>query len=576
MATTSRTNQAPERPGYRGVGRAEWWWTWFRWTCASASLLASPGELGDAAAQAARAGREITSAPSCATFGPDSALTEVSELAPAPGPDSSTSVGPTPPSPPEPTPAPEPEPEPQPEPQPAAISAPPLPDPELKATAEDALQQARIANRKVELLEEQLAARGSESAVVSADEKGFGLRSADGAHVLRIRGLLQVDSRWFAYDGPLADRSDTFLIRRFRPTLEGTLLGIVDFRLTPDFAGSTVVVFDAYADIRPVSWLRLRAGKFKPPLGLERLQSDPDVPLAERALTQYLTPTRDVGASLWGEAAGGLFIYSLGLFNGSPDNGNQDLDANHAKDFAARVLLQPFKAEGLRDLGSLGVHFAFSTGKRFGTPTNPQLPSFRTAGQNTFFTYLAPGAGTTADPTGSGTPFAHLRQTRLNPGLYYYYEWLGFLGEVVQSTQEVQKGNSTATLTHRAAHATVSMVFGGRNGYEGPTPTAPFDSGRGTWGAWELAGRWSVLRVSDATFGNPDDPTAPVFADPLKSARKAQSWGLAVNLIPSRTVKLGATFERTTFSGGLAAADKKTVADRKAENAIFGRLQINY
>jgi phosphate-selective porin OprO/OprP len=274
--------------------------------------------------------------------------------------------------------------------------------------------------------------------------------------------------------------------------------------------------------------------------------------------------------------AGGLFVYNLGLFNGSPDNGNQDLDANHAKDFAARVLLQPFKAEGLRDLGSLGVHFAFSTGKRFGTPTNPQLPSFRTAGQNTFFTYLAPGAGTTADPTGSGTPFAHLRQTRLNPGLYYYYEGLGLLGELVQSTQEVQKGNSTATLTHRAAHATVSIVFGGRNGYDGPTPTAPFNSARGTWGAWELAGRWSVLRVGDAAFGNPDDPTAPVFADPLKSARKAQSWALAVNLIPSRTVKLGATFERTTFSGGLAAADKKTVADRKAENAIFSRLQVNY
>ena len=450
------------------------------------------------------------------------------------------------------------------------------PDLELKTAIGEASQQALIANRKVEILEEQLAAKSKEAAVVSADDKGFGLRSADASNSLRIRGLLQADSRWFAYDGALSDRSDTFLIRRFRPTLDGTLLGLADFRLTPDFAGGAVVVFDAYADIHPVPWLRLRAGKFKPPLGLERLQSDPDVPLTERALTQYLTPTRDVGASLWGDLAGGVFSYSIGLFNGSPDNGNLDVDSNHAKDFSFRVLLQPFKVEDLKDLGSLGVHFAVSTGNRFGTPTNPQLPSFRTAGQNTFFSYLAPGAGTTADPTGSGTPFAHLRQTRLNPGLYYYYEGFGFLGEVVESSQQVQKGNTTATLIHRAAHATFSIVFGGRNGYDGPTPTTAFNRARDTWGAWELAGRWSYLRVSDAAFGNPNDPTAPVFADPLKSAKRAQAWAIAVNLIPSRTIKLGATFERTSFAGGAAAADKKTVSDRKVENAVFGRVQLNF
>ncbi|MES1158053.1 MAG: porin [Haliangium ochraceum] len=445
------------------------------------------------------------------------------------------------------------------------------------AAAVDAIdQQARIANRKIELLEEQLAAKAKDAVAVSADDKGFSSRSSDAAYVLRVRGLLQADARFFSYDGALSDRSDTFLIRRFRPTLEGTLLGFVDFRLTPDFAGGTLAVFDAYADLRVEPWFRLRAGKFKSPLGLERLQSDPDVPLAERALTQYLTPTRDVGVALWGDVAGGLLVYSAGVFNGSPDNANQDLDANHAKDFALRILVQPLRAEGLQNLGSLGVHFAFSTGNRFGTPTNPQLPSFRSAGLNTFFSYLAPGAGTAADPTGSGTSFAHLRQTRFNPGLYYYSGPFGMLAEVVQSSQQVQKGNTTATLTHRAAHATLSVVLGGKNAYEGPTPTTAFNRARGTWGAVEIAVRWSYLRISDATFGDPSDATRPVFADPLRSARKAQGLGAALTFILSRTVRAGLTFERTTFTGGLAAADKKTVVDRKPENAILGRLQLNF
>ena len=46
-----------------------------------------------------------------------------------------------------------------------------------------------------------------------------------------------------------------------------------------------MVVFDAYADIHPAPFVRLRAGKIKAPLGLERLQGDQDLALLERALT---------------------------------------------------------------------------------------------------------------------------------------------------------------------------------------------------------------------------------------------------------------------------------------------------
>ena len=44
-------------------------------------------------------------------------------------------------------------------------------------------------------------------------------------------------------------------------------------------------------------------GKFKAPIGLERLQSDPDLPFTERALTSNLSSTRDVGVQLWGDVA---------------------------------------------------------------------------------------------------------------------------------------------------------------------------------------------------------------------------------------------------------------------------------
>jgi phosphate-selective porin OprO/OprP len=65
--------------------------------------------------------------------------------------------------------------------------------------------------------------------------------------VLKIRGLLQADGRFFAKSETL-QANDTFLIRRFRPAIEGTLFSIVDYRLIPEFAG-TVQILDAYVDL---------------------------------------------------------------------------------------------------------------------------------------------------------------------------------------------------------------------------------------------------------------------------------------------------------------------------------------
>jgi len=446
---------------------------------------------------------------------------------------------------------------------PAAPPAPATATVELSTKVDEADQVARIAARKVELLEEQLAAASKAAPIVVADDKGFGLRSADGAFALRIGGQLQADTRWFLDDDALSDR-DTFLIRRFRPQIAGTLFGLADFLFVPDFAGSQTVVFDAYADVHPAPFLRLRAGKFKTPLGLERLQADVDLPLMERALTQNLTPTRDVGAALWGEIAGAVLTYSLGVYNGAADGANTDLDASHAKDFVFRVLVQPFKAEALKGLGALGLHAAYSQGDRKGLPplngaaANPLLPSFRSAGQNSFFSYLAPSS----DPTGTGTVFAHLTQTRFNPGLFYYLGGFGALGEVVWSRQEVQKGNTIATLTHRAAHATVSYVFGGKNGYSGPTPTRSFDLRAGAPGALEVALRWNRLDIDEATF--------PTFADPGKSARSAQGFAVGANYVPHRMLHLSANYEATSFSGG------KGTGDRNTEKFLGGRAQLNF
>lgn len=454
---------------------------------------------------------------------------------------------------------------------PATSTAPPSGD---AARLDEIEQAARIALRKYELLEEEAAKRAKEAPKVSVDDKGFALRLPDNSFVLKIRGLVQGDGRFFL-DSDTLQANDTFLVRKLRPTLEGTLFSLIDFRLTPEMAG-TVQVLDGYVDLHPREWLRLRVGKYKAPIGLERLQGDADRAFFEQALVQNLSSQRDVGVQLWGDVAGGLAHYVVGVFNGSPDGTGADTDLNHAKDVQGRLFFHPFRTEALRALGNLGLGLSAGTGNRKGrlpTATAPAatgLSPFRTTGQNTFFQYFAPAT----DTTGAMTTFTHERATRLNPQLYYYYGSFGLMTEYIWLWQGVQRGNSTADLTHRAAHATLSFAINGRENYDGTTPVVGFDPEKGTLGALLLAVRWSWLAVDDATFGDPAVPGSVAYASATSSARSAQAFGGAVTWVPRRTARFGVSYERTRFEGGAGTATAP--ADRPTEHVVIGRAQANF
>src|SRR5690606_12224103 len=132
-----------------------------------------------------------------------------------------------------------------------------------------------------------------------AGSEGFGLRSPDGAFMLRFQGGAQYDGRFFP-DDPQDEATDGFDLRRLRSDLRGTVFGDYDFRVNIEFAGNRVDVLDAYLDARFHPALQLRVGKFKEPVGLERLQSVYALTFAERGFPTALAPNRDVGAQLQG------------------------------------------------------------------------------------------------------------------------------------------------------------------------------------------------------------------------------------------------------------------------------------
>ena len=80
---------------------------------------------------------------------------------------------------------------------------------------------------------------------VIAGPSGLFIQSNDGANVIRFRGNLAVDGRWYS-DHVTPETADTWLFRRVRPYFEGTLDRIYDFRFMPDFGNGKSIIVDAF------------------------------------------------------------------------------------------------------------------------------------------------------------------------------------------------------------------------------------------------------------------------------------------------------------------------------------------
>jgi phosphate-selective porin OprO and OprP len=450
----------------------------------------------------------------------------------------------------------------------------------LRAQIEILDQRLKILERRLELQQETVATVATTAPVVRAGPDRFSLASSNGSTFLRLRAVLNVDDRSYsnslAPNGtPLAQGSNTFVLRQVRPIVEGTLGGFVDYRIMPDFAGGKAIVQDAYITARFKPWFAVTAGKFKAPVGLERLQGDTDTRFIERALPDKLVPNRDIGVQVSGDLLGGVVSYQAAYLNGAADGGSSDAntspdaDNNNAKDLALRVFALPFRDSQWFKLRGLGIGIGASTVSAdgqvdaTGAATNSLLAGYRTNGQQTFFSYRG---GTT--PT-----IAWGKRTRISPQAYYYYGPFGALAEYVQVRQGVRRviaatNVAQGSLTHKAWQFGVSwFVTGEDNGYRVPAPKRPYVVGGPGWGALELTARVAALDIDDAAFAG----GANSFANPLGSASKAQAWTLGANWALTQNFKLVANYEQTDFTGGAAAG-----ADAPTEKALFTRFQLQY
>jgi len=420
---------------------------------------------------------------------------------------------------------------------------------ELEQKVEDLDQRLRVQDRKQELKDEDAAAAAKAATTASVGSGGVTIRSNDENFLLKIGLDIQIDNRTFFGASPLS-LPDQILLRRACPAISGTVYKYVDFYIRPDFGQGTTVIYEAYMQLNYFSRANLRVGKFKPPVGLERLQSDDDTNFIERGFPTLLVPSRDIGYQVSGDIVKRRASYTEGVFNGVPNNGLSDVSVSDHRDYAARIFLTPFLPDTHSPLNGLGVGIGASSGNNDGIP----LPSYKTFGQNTFFSFAS-----------GVVSMGH--RTRLVPQAYYYNGPFGLFAEYALVEEGLQKGTVRRDVAFRAWQVQATyLLTGDKKGFTTLTPRKNFDPKNHGWGAIELAARTSDFSVERGFFDNG-------FGSVTATPRHAKEWVGGVNWYLNRALRISLDYGYTKFGGGAPAA---LGGDRPIERALLQRFQVSF
>lgn len=363
-----------------------------------------------------------------------------------------------------------------------------------------------------------------QATVVSLGNGRPTIATGDGQFTAAFRGVFQLDGAIHDQDdpGPLAsdfrrgsfndatenerarDLSDGLNFRRVRLGIEGKAFGDFEYSFLYDFGGSGTEeggkVSAAWLQYNGLGFAKVRVGAFPPPTSLEDAASNASSLFAERP-----APAELVRGLAGGDGRTGLGLYAggsrwtaAGVLTGNLV-GTQTFDEQTG--FVGRVSYVPFKRTDA--LIHLGANVNLVLGP---AATGPGLPGgaatpirlreraeLRVDGARLVDTGNIDADGVTA----LGVEFGAQRKN-----LYVQAEYFDISVERRSSALPdpdfsgwyIQTG---WVLTGEARR------YNAAGGFDGPRAAKPFDLKAGTWGAWELAARYSVL---DLNYRENDPP----------------------------------------------------------------------
>ncbi len=213
---------------------------------------------------------------------------------------------------------------------------------------------------------------------------GFRVTSKDKRHELRIG--VQVFSQFSVFPED-ADADNNFRARRGRVTLRGKVFKDFTYRLELDGASSNVLDQDAYLGWERYKSFRVRAGQHKTRFGGEQTWSRYSLFFLERSMiSDNLTEGASRGAFVYGD------LHPTFRYEASVSNGNQrNNDNNSEKDFALRLIANPFKGSAAEKMLPIQLAINASVGDQPHSATGGQTRLFLRDNRLTVFNVATEG-----------------------------------------------------------------------------------------------------------------------------------------------------------------------------------------
>ena len=322
------------------------------------------------------------------------------------------------------------------------------------------------------------------------------LSSADGQFKFKVRGRLNVDYNGIDQDDAITGDPDVSAVelRRARLGVEGVLFYDYIYKFEVDFAGDETAIKDAYIEYTGLP-VNIRAGHYKVYNSLEALMSANYITFMEKAsFIEAFSIDRLIGGGLsvdkkhWTAAAG--------AFATTPE-AQQVTFYEDGTTFSARLSAAPINED------RRVVHLAASVRHR------DEAGDPRDGTANPLFQYRARGADLHLADRFIATPQIGERDTLFGLEGAVVLGSFSVQGEYAQTRVDVPVAIADATPTYDGWYVDASWFLTGETRpYEGGMfgrvkVKNPVYGGSGGWGAWQLAGRYDVLDLTDEASAIP-------------------------------------------------------------------------
>jgi phosphate-selective porin OprO and OprP len=347
----------------------------------------------------------------------------------------------------------------------------------------------------------------SDNTVKTTWKNGLKFETPDLNFNARIGGRIHADMVYIRGQSALTDlirpqgdfnrRNDRVLIRRARLYFEGTVYKDVFYKLEYDFSeglnnNNEIEGFKGvYVGVENIPYAgKITVGHVKEPFGLERLTSSNDITFIERALPNVFAPGFSWGAAIDNNWFDKRVTFSLGAFRNSTGSGT--MATGNEWNLTTRVTGLAWYAAKDKF-----AHLGASYSLRIPESANNDRVRFR----------QRPEIRTRDRFVNTGN-FSVDLENRSGLEAAVVYGPLSLQGEFMQTWVKNPAGLSKTGYLF-GAYGYVSYFLTGESrkynksagDFSGVKPNENFSIENGTWGAWELAARYSHLDLDDKDAG---------------------------------------------------------------------------